>query len=107
MRTVFVALMSVVLFCMGGLGVIAAQEGYVPYKVMSPPTTDRVKLVVKFMPQEEVEMYCGPRAEGCYLKNVAGYDDWLVMIPIKDFNDERSLFILGHEIFHALGAEHD
>jgi len=74
----------------------------------APPTRRTVTLRVAFLDEQPPEMRTKAcrGGSGCYLKGTGGQPD-LVMVPRpQDFADERALYVLGHEVLHALGAQH-
>ena len=81
----------------------------VPYRVMkSVPDGDyEIKVKIWLRPAFIASKLCSntksPFAAGCYDKK-----NNLIVVPTpKDFNDIPALCVLGHEVFHKLGAEHD
>lgn len=73
-----------------------------------PPTQRVITIRVAFLDENPPEMQTqGCRGGGgCYLKGADEQPD-LVMVPRpKDFEDEYALYVLGHEVLHALGAKH-
>jgi hypothetical protein len=74
----------------------------------TPPTRSTVTVTVKYMDEDPPEMRtqaCRGGA-GCALER-AEDGAWVLMVPRPvDFADERALYILGHELLHALGAQH-
>lgn len=78
----------------------------VPYKWFSPPTKTKVCVQVQWVtPQKAADICKGGSA--CWFPSATGHHDLIVATQPKDFNDEWALMILGHELFHALGAKHD
>jgi hypothetical protein len=52
----------------------------------------------------ELLMVCGPSRDGCAL----GHGECVIWAyRPKDFNDEPTLAVLGHELWHCLGATHE
>jgi len=78
------------------------------YKVMTPPVLTELLFKVEWMTPAAVEARCGKGAQGCYIRNVA-QENYIIIFAVQpaDFNDEYRLLILGHEVFHGLGATHD
>jgi len=73
-----------------------------------PPTHRTVTLRVAFLDENPPEMstsQCRGGA-GCYLKSATGGTDVVVVPRPTDFSDERALYVLGHEVLHAMGAQH-
>lgn len=82
-----------------------------PYKTYTPPTRKQVFVKVTFADELEVRRVCGG-AVGCYkeTKDRKGNDlvqPEIITPFVQDFNDVRGMAILGHEMLHALGANHD
>ena len=74
---------------------------------MSEPNRETVTLRVILADAEQVQSLCGTFARGCYLRSDIEGLGLIVSEKPRDFNDEYRLMILGHEVFHALGATHD
>jgi hypothetical protein len=78
----------------------------VPYRHYRPPTKDRACIRVMWQELEKAQQVCGG-GQACWKPSATGNHDLIVAPKPRDFNDERRLMILGHEVLHALGAEHD
>ena len=76
------------------------------YRWYQPPTKTQVNAQVRWVGVEEARAVC-KGGEACYFESATGNADLIVAVQPKDFNDERRIMILGHEFFHALGAQHD
>ena len=73
------------------------------YRSYKEPAREKVCVQVMWRATEqEVVDMCG--GAGCWYK---GEPSLIVAPRPKDFNDSRAIYILGHELLHALGAEHD
>jgi len=74
----------------------------------TPPNRRIVTLRVAFLDEKPPEMNtkaCRGGA-GCYLKSASGGTDVVIVPRPTDFSDERALYVLGHEVLHAMGAQH-
>jgi hypothetical protein len=103
---------------MAGLGGCYQVTGYDQnYKVFTPPLDDRALVIFQWVEDvDEVHAKCPYKAivVGCAIpefipapgsSQVRIYRIF-VQRP-KDFNDGGRLAVLGHEVFHALGADHE
>ena len=81
------------------------KEQFAFYK---PPTRNRVTITVRYTDEKPAIMQtknCKGGA-GCALERVSD-GEWELAVPRPvDFSDEKALYILGHEVLHALGAQH-
>lgn len=83
------------------------------YKVQKPSTGNYACVQIRWMPQEEIIKRYGAAGITFVKRKNDGTpqsDEWQLMIvplPTDGFNDHRSMEILGHELYHALGADHD
>ena len=74
----------------------------------NPPTRRTVTFRVTFLDEQPPEMrtqQCKGGA-GCYLKSATGDMDVVIVPRPTDFSDEYALYVLGHEVLHAMGAQH-
>lgn len=78
----------------------------IPYRWFSPPTATVAHVQVQWVDAKTAAAICKGGA-ACWFESATGNNSLIVAQQPKDFNDERSLMILGHEFFHALGAQHD
>ncbi len=76
-------------------------------ELTSRATQSTVTVTVKFVPPDtDLSTLCNIKPSenyvllGCYLNGV------IVAVEPKDFNDHKRLEVLGHELWHALGASH-
>ena len=82
-----------------------------PYTVYSPPTRSVFLVEVRLLSSELVRKQCGG-AIGCY-KPYIDHVGKPLTIPLiiapapQDFNDKEALSVLGHEVLHTMGANHD
>jgi len=78
------------------------------YRHYGPPTRDTVTIRVQWVASEdEAARGLCQGGGGCYFKNSGDGPDLIIAPKPKNFDDRRALLILGHEVFHALGATHD
>lgn len=78
----------------------------ISYERYIPPTQHMAILYVKFMTPEKASEYCGGNAHGCQFEDEDGVTEIVVARP-ADFNDVCAQANLGHEVLHALGADHE
>ncbi|MDP3939798.1 MAG: hypothetical protein Q8R92_16900 [Deltaproteobacteria bacterium] len=104
-RWVIVALLVLMLLWNALAG--AADEA-IPYKFYRAPDKEQACFQVRWTETENVgaDGYCGA-GSACYLESATGGTDLIVTPKPKDFNDRRALMILGHEVLHLLGGQHD
>lgn len=84
-----------------------------PYKTYVPPTKARstVTMTINLAAPDIVRIKC-QGASGCMIAETDKTGK-MVGIPViwapmpSSFNDLHSLTVLGHEVLHALGANHD
>ena len=78
------------------------------YKVMAPPTKNRVCVTTEWATPAVILAQCGKGTGACFIQSSTDPDEIMVIMEEpKDFTDEYRLMILGHEVFHGLGATHD
>ena len=78
----------------------------IPYRWFSPPTKERVCVQVMWVTQERAAELC-KGGGACWFPSATGNHDLIVAQRPKDFNDTWYLMTLGHELYHAMGAQHD
>lgn len=83
-----------------------AADVVIPYRFYAPPTKTLVTVQVMWVGAESARAICKGGA-ACWFPSATGQPDLIVAEQPENFNDERRLMILGHEFFHALGAQHD
>jgi hypothetical protein len=82
----------------------------VPENGFVQPTLDRVIVHINWMTPEQIaEIWPGHLAftKGPQLLGDGEYHAWLTIPRPFDFEDHSRLETLGHEMFHALGANHN
>lgn len=94
--------LGLAILCLIAAGYASSAELDLRYKFYQPPTTDQVCLRVIFKPEADII-----RDQGASGRHYEGSPVLIISPTPKDFNDERALYILGHELLHALGAYHD
>lgn len=80
------------------------------YEHFLPTIRRKVAIQILLPTPAEVDRLCGKDAAGCALKSAAEPPEpWIVILRRmpRDFNDREWLCILGHEVMHTLGAQHD
>jgi len=105
---------TLVLFLLGGYGThvfppqdsvqLERKKFYVTYIV---PTKTQINAEVVWVEsREESAKLCGVEdALGCRVKTEEG--EVLVVQRPRSFNDALALQVLGHEVLHSLGAQHE
>ena len=98
--------MPFLLFLLIVVGCGAVTEAYWESK---PATIsdDTITLSWRMVSEEEVAGYCGGKesTKGCAIQGPKFCK--IFFVKPKDFNDTTKLTILGHEVWHCMGATHE
>ena len=78
----------------------------IPYKWFSPPTKTKVCVQVMWVTQDRAAELC-KGGGACWFPSATGGHDLIVAVKPSDFNDTWLLMVLGHELYHAMGSQHD
>lgn len=99
-----------------GVGLVACHQvtGYPPVgATTSGPTDDRALVVVTYVKDVDDILKVCPRTNetlyGCARLD-SSIDPPICRVTLQepaDFNDEARLAVLGHEVWHCLGAQHE
>ena len=83
----------------------------VPYRFYEPPVHSQACFQIVWRSEERNAASVCKGGIACAVlpkeKNELGGTGVIYAPPPKDYNDERRLLILGHEVLHVLGANHD
>ena len=85
----------------------------VPYRFYEPPVHSQACFNIVWRSEEDNRKGACKGGIACAIlptdneKNPLGGTGIIYTPPPKDFNDKDRLFILGHEVLHVLGANHD